>query len=73
MQGNPQRALRLVGAAATVREQIHAPLAPSEKLKLDQMLEPLKPSLAEPEWSALYAQGQATALDQAIDYALSEG
>ncbi len=47
----PERALRLAGAAAALRENIGAPLSPSEQSRLDHHLE-----VACPEWPAAKRQ-----------------
>ncbi len=44
-QSEPERSLRLAGAAAALRESIGAPLSPSEQAKLERNLEPARREL----------------------------
>jgi adenylate cyclase len=69
LQGQPERALRLLGAAATVRETIGAPISPAYQDKLDRMLEPARQALGEAAVST-EAEGRAMSLEQAIAEAL---
>jgi adenylate cyclase len=70
LQGQPERALRLVGAAEALREDIGAPLAPTEKEDLERRLAPARRALSEEAAAAAVAAGQAMSVEQAIDYAL---
>jgi predicted ATPase len=45
-QSEPQRSLRLAGAAAALRESIGTPLAPSEQVKLERSLDPARRALS---------------------------
>ncbi len=69
-QGQAERALRLAGAAAVLRETINAPLPPADKDKLEQMLISARRSLGKAAASVATAEGRAWSLEQAIDYAL---
>jgi hypothetical protein len=44
-QSDPERSLRLAGAAAALRESIGAPLTPCEQAKLERALEPTRRGL----------------------------
>jgi predicted ATPase/class 3 adenylate cyclase len=68
-QGQAERALRLVGAAAVLRETINAPLPPADKDKLEQILVPARQVLGESNAAMATAEGRAMSLEQAIDYA----
>jgi adenylate cyclase len=70
LQGQTERALRLVGAATALREAINAPLPSAEQTKLERMLEPVRQSLGEAAAAALTAEGKALSMEQAIDEAL---
>jgi tetratricopeptide (TPR) repeat protein len=70
LEGQRERALRLVGAAATLRETIGAPLSPAYQEKLDKMLEPARQTLGEEASASAEAKGKAMPLEQAIAYAL---
>jgi hypothetical protein len=72
MQGQARRALRLVSAAAALRETIGAPLSPPEQAKLDRLLEPIRQSLGDAA-QTMRADGRAMSLEQAIEHALEEG
>lgn len=69
-QGQAERALRLAGAAAVLRETINAPLPPADKDKLEQMLSLARHSLGDTVATLVTAEGRAWSLEQAIEYAL---
>ncbi|UCC63855.1 MAG: tetratricopeptide repeat protein, partial [Anaerolineae bacterium] len=69
MQGQAERALRLFGAAAALRETSGVLLSSTERDKLEQMLGPARQALGEAAASVV-AEGQAMPLEQAIEYAL---
>jgi tetratricopeptide (TPR) repeat protein len=71
-EAQPERALRLAGAAAALRATIGAPLAPAEQLQLDRLLEPPRQTLGAANAAAEWQAGHRLAIDQAIDYALQE-
>ncbi len=64
------RALRLFGAATVLRENLGAPLPPSDKQKLDETLNSARQLIDHAEATAAEAAGQAMSLDEAIDEAL---
>jgi adenylate cyclase len=68
-QQQPERALKLAGAAAALRETIGAPLSPAESTRLERRLEParqiLSPAAADTSWQ----EGRALTLNAATDYA----
>jgi tetratricopeptide (TPR) repeat protein len=70
LEKQPERALRLLGAAEVVREAIGAPLSPAEHDKLCLMLEPARQALGETAVASAVAEGRAMSMEQAIDYAL---
>jgi adenylate cyclase len=70
LEKQPERALRLLGAAEVVREAIGAPLSPAEHDKLRPMLEPARQALGETAAASAIAEGRAMSMEQAIDYAL---
>lgn len=70
LQEEPQRALRLVGAAAALRETIGQPLSPVEQAKLERMLEPARQRLGKAGQASAQAEGKAMSLEEAIAYAL---
>jgi class 3 adenylate cyclase/tetratricopeptide (TPR) repeat protein len=70
-QGVTDRALRLVGAAESLREVIGAPLPPSDLDKLQQSLVKARESLTPEEQAAARSNGRAMSLQQAVDLALN--
>ena len=70
LQQQAERALRLVGAAAALRETIGAPLSPADQEKLTQMLEPIRQARTETETTEMLNRGKALSLEEAISQAL---
>jgi hypothetical protein len=68
-QGAWERALRLAGAAAALRQRIGAPLTPAEKVKLDADLDPARRRLAGTAATTAWMRGWTTSADEAIEYA----
>jgi predicted ATPase/serine/threonine protein kinase len=69
-QGAWERALRLAGAATALRERIGAPLAPTEKVKLEADLDPARRGLPWADATTAWMRGWATSPDEAIEYGL---
>jgi predicted ATPase len=69
-QGGWERTLRLAGAATALRERIGAPLAPTEKVKLDADLDPAHRGLTAADATTAWMRGWATSPDEAIEYGL---
>lgn len=72
LQGHAARALQLVGAASTLREEIGAPLSATEATKLEGALAPACQMLGEGAATSARAEGRALPLVEAIELALSE-
>jgi class 3 adenylate cyclase/tetratricopeptide (TPR) repeat protein len=72
LDGATERALRLVGAATTLREEVGAPLAEIEAGKLESALEPARATLDDATQNQATAEGQAMSLEQALTYAISD-
>ena len=72
LRGAGRCALRLVGAAAVLREQIGAPLTPTETKKLDSALEPARASLSEADQAEALAEGREMTLEGAMDCAIGD-
>jgi predicted ATPase/class 3 adenylate cyclase len=68
LQGQPERALRLVGAATVMREETGSSLSPTEKEQLENMLGLARQALGEVAVS-IEAEGRAMSLQQAVKYA----
>jgi predicted ATPase/DNA-binding winged helix-turn-helix (wHTH) protein len=71
-QGHAERALKLAGAAAHLRQLISAPLHQAEQSKLDQTLLPAWESLSEAEGKRAWGEGSALSLEHAIQYSLED-
>jgi predicted ATPase/DNA-binding SARP family transcriptional activator len=69
----PGQAARLLGAAASLRESIGAPLPPVERAEYDRTVEVARSALGEEVFAAAWAEGQTMKLEQAIDLALEAG
>jgi predicted ATPase/DNA-binding SARP family transcriptional activator len=65
-------AARLVGAAASLREAVHAPLPRSEQEGLDRQIARTRAFLGERVFEAAWEQGRAMAWERAVAYALGE-
>ncbi len=68
--GQPARALRLVAAAAALREATGSPLSPPEQAQLDADLAPARTDLSANEQAAATAEGGAMSPEQAVAEAL---
>ena len=71
-EGQPERALRLAGAAAARRDVDGAPLTPAEHAKLERRLEPARRMLPQDVAAEQWTAGQEMPLEEAIAYALAE-
>jgi hypothetical protein len=69
-QGAPRKAMRLAGAAASLRAHLNLPGAPSEQTSLARRLAPARQALSAEEQATAWAAGQAMTAEQAIAYAL---
>jgi anti-anti-sigma factor len=70
LQGQPERACCLSGAAEAQREAIGGVLPPVEQEKLDRLLAPARQTLDEAEVTSAISVGRAMLLEEAIEYAL---
>jgi predicted ATPase/class 3 adenylate cyclase len=64
------KAARLFGAAARLRDEIGAPLTPTERAYLDPVMSALEEALGAEEFAAAWAAGRALSPEQAIAEAL---
>ncbi|HTS12182.1 MAG TPA: protein kinase [Candidatus Limnocylindrales bacterium] len=69
-QSEPERALRLAGTAAALRQSIALPPKPAEQASLDKCLEPIRRSLATTGGEA-WLEGWVMPIEKAIDYAVT--
>jgi hypothetical protein len=69
--GHPERACRLFGAAAALREAGGWPLAPVYRGEYERQVAAVRDTLGEKAFTAAWAEGRAMAPEQAIEYALA--
>ena len=69
LQGQPERALRLAGAADALRQAIGAPRSATEQQKLDDRLANARQTLEEPAATGCIADGKSMNLVEAAAYA----
>ncbi|MDQ5830451.1 MAG: tetratricopeptide repeat protein, partial [Actinomycetota bacterium] len=70
MQGRPERAARLLGASAALRDEMGAPLAPTSRADHDHAANAARAALGEDAFAAAWAVGHAMSLEEAITDAL---
>ena len=69
-KNQPDRAVTLLGTAQVLRELIDSSMTKPERAEYDQFVAQLHAMLAETEFNALWAEGRAMTMEQAIEYAL---
>jgi non-specific serine/threonine protein kinase len=73
MLGQHLRAARIWGMAGALREDIGVWWRPTERLLHEPQLAAARARLDEMVWETAFAEGKDMGLDQAVEYALSEG
>lgn len=68
-EGNSEQAIRLVGAAETLREAIGSPLPPAEKENSEKLLKAARDALSTDAQEAALQFGRSMSLEQAIEFA----
>jgi DNA-binding CsgD family transcriptional regulator/tetratricopeptide (TPR) repeat protein len=71
-QREAERAARLFGAAAALREEVDSQHTPDEDAWREPYLVAARSRLDEASWEEAWAEGRAMSVEQAIDYALSQ-
>ncbi len=71
-EGNGERAARLLGAAAALREAIGYPVEPPDRIFYDWSVSTTRDRLSPEQYMAAWAAGQALTLEQAIVLGLQE-
>lgn len=66
-QGEPERALRLAGVAAALRQAVGAPLTMAEQVKLEQSLEPARRKLSTTASRTAWLEGWVLPVEMAIN------
>ncbi|HWZ83740.1 MAG TPA: protein kinase [Terriglobales bacterium] len=69
-QHEPERSLRLAGAAAALRQTIGAPLTVAEQVKLEAILHPARSALAPADGAEAWSEGKALPMERAVEEAL---
>jgi hypothetical protein len=69
-EGDPQRAVRLYGAAEALRQAISLPMAPPGRAMNAPYIEAARSVLGEEAFAAAWAEGRALALEEASACAL---
>jgi predicted ATPase/class 3 adenylate cyclase len=67
----PQRAIKLFGAAEALREKIQSPMTDQERIEYDQAVYQLRRMLADTEFNTFWAVGRSMSMGQAIQLALN--
>jgi hypothetical protein len=70
-EGEPKWAAQLLGASLAVRESIARPLSRDDRAAYDARRDVLREALGESSLCALWAEGRAFTLEQAVTYALT--
>jgi predicted ATPase/DNA-binding CsgD family transcriptional regulator len=68
---HPDRAARVLGAAAALRDEIGMPLPPGDRAAYEQDLAAVRAGLRDEAFSAAWSAGRAMSLEEAVDYAVS--
>jgi predicted ATPase len=66
VQGHPETAVRLVGAASTIRSAACVPLSAMERTRLEHVLAPANVTLGETASEAAWTAGQCLSLQEAL-------
>jgi tetratricopeptide (TPR) repeat protein len=69
MQGQPERAARLLGASAALREEMGTPLTPVSRTDHDHAVNAVRAALGEDAFAAAWEVGHAMSLEEAVAYA----
>ncbi len=69
-QDHAERALRLAGAAAALRQNIGVPLTPAEQVKLEASLDPARRGLSNAAGATAWLEGWALPVEKAIEEVL---
>jgi predicted ATPase len=72
-RGKLDRAARLLGAAESLREQIHINMRPLERVEYDAEVTALREAMEEKASQKAWNEGRALDMDTAVDLALSTG
>ena len=68
VQDRGERAARLWGAAASLREALGSPLLPTERADHERSAANLRAAMGEEAFTACWQEGQAMTLEQVFEY-----
>jgi hypothetical protein len=68
--GQPERGVRLFGAAAALLDSVRATLAPADRSDYERAVAALRAQMGTQEFAAAWADGQVLTEEQAIAYAI---
>ena len=66
----PERAIKILGAAERLREIIKIDMSDMERVEYDREVADLKANIGEKEFTLLWAEGRSMTMEQAIELAL---
>lgn len=72
LRGYNVQAIKVLGSASLIRDQISAPVLTYAAKKYDSHISALRSALGDEAFEKYWAQGRAMSMDEAIAYALSE-
>lgn len=67
-QAHPERAVRLFGAAESLRQKIRAPMSPSKCAEYERALEAVRSRLKDRTFKAVWARGRAGTIEETIAF-----
>jgi predicted ATPase/DNA-binding CsgD family transcriptional regulator len=70
--GGPDRAARLLAAAAALLDRIGVPLAPADQAAMERDIGAARKRLGGPEWESAWTAGHALSADEAVELALAD-
>jgi hypothetical protein len=68
----PERALRLLGAAEALRQRIEIDMSALERAEYEAEVVDLKANMDEKEFASFWAEGRFMTMEQAIAYAIED-
>lgn len=71
--GEPKRAVRLLGAAASMRKKWNGVIHPVFREEYDKCIALLREKLGDTAFESLWVEGQSMTMEQAIELAMSDG
>ena len=72
-RNDTERACRLMAASIALRDEIHAPVPQTDREEFERLLAAIRSKLGPERFQALWNEGSAMSMDEAVAYALQEG